>query len=54
MITGSLQKKKGLYYAVLNLYDGFPQVIQLKETRKKLKKSLNNLKLSMKTNLKYN
>ena len=36
MITGSLQKKKGLYYAVLNLYDeygkrkpsGFPQAMQ--------------------------
>ncbi len=37
MITGSLQKKKGLYYAVLNLYmmimekkenpNGFQQVI---------------------------
>ena len=23
MITGSLQKKKGLYYAVLNLYDDY-------------------------------
>ena len=23
MITGNLQKKKGLYYAVLNLYDDY-------------------------------
>ena len=53
MITGSLQKKKGLYYAVLNLYDEYskrkpkwiPTGYKIKGNKKKAKEKLEQLKI---------
>ena len=48
MITGSLQKKKGLYYAVLNIYDDYgnrkpkwiPTGYKIKGNKKKAEEKL--------------
>jgi len=53
MITGSLQKKKGLYYAVLNLYDEYgkrkpkwiPTGYKIKGNKKKAEEKLEQLKI---------
>ena len=53
MITGSLQKKKGLYYAVLNLYDEYgkrkpkwiPTGYTIKGNKKKAKEKLEQFKI---------
>lgn len=53
MITGSLQKKKGLYYAVLNLYDDYgkrkpkwiPTGYTIKGNKKKAEKKLEQFKI---------
>ena len=56
MITGSLQKKKGLYYAVLNLYDEYgkrkpkwiPTGYTIKGNKKKAKEKLEQFKIEYK------
>lgn len=53
MITGSLQKKKGLYYAVLNIYDDYgnrkpkwiPTGYKIKGNKKKAEEKLEQLKI---------
>lgn len=53
MITGSLQKKKGLYYAVLNLYDDYgkrkpkwiPTGYTIKGNKKKAEEKLEQFKI---------
>ena len=53
MITGSLQKKKGLYYAVLNLYDDcgkrkpkwIPTGYTIKGNKKKAEEKLEQFKI---------
>lgn len=53
MITGNLQKKKGLYYAVLNLYDDYekrkqkciPTGYPIKRNKKKAEEKLEQFKI---------
>ena len=60
MITGSLQKKKGLYYAVLNLYDDYgkrkpkwiPTGYTIKGNKKKAEEKLEQFKIEYEQKLK--